>query len=93
VELIGEDDTVVGHFRCSGTQLVEWLGVPATGRRFEDVDEIYIFHVRDVKLVSASGVEDNLTRLRQLGISPRRLIRRGRVPMSARVTSRAIGRG
>jgi len=69
IELIGEDDTVVAHFRCSGTHRGEWLGVPPTGRRFENVDEIYIFHVRDAKLVSAFGVEDNLTRLRQLGIS------------------------
>jgi len=68
VDLIAEGDTVVGHFRCSGTHRAEWLGVPATGRRFENVDEIYIFKVRDGKLVSALGVEDNLTRLRQLGI-------------------------
>lgn len=68
VELIAEGDTVVGHFRCSGTHRGEWLGVPATGRRFERVDEVYLFRVRDGKLVAATGVEDNLTRLRQLGI-------------------------
>jgi RimJ/RimL family protein N-acetyltransferase/predicted ester cyclase len=68
VDLIAEGETVVGHFRCSGTHRAEWLGVPATGRRFEDVDEIYIFRVRDGRVVSALGVEDNLTRLRQLGI-------------------------
>jgi RimJ/RimL family protein N-acetyltransferase/predicted ester cyclase len=68
VELVAEGDTVVGHFRCSGTHRAEWLGVPATGCRFEGVDEIYIFRVRDGRLVSALGVEDNLTRLRQLGI-------------------------
>lgn len=70
VELIGESDKVVAHFKCSGTHSGEWLGVPATGRRFEGVDEIYIFRIRDRKLVSAFGVEDNLARLRQLGISP-----------------------
>jgi steroid delta-isomerase-like uncharacterized protein len=68
VELIAEGDAVVAHFRCSGTHHGEWLGVPATGRSFEGVDEIYIFHVRDGKLASAIGVEDNLTRMRQLGI-------------------------
>ena len=68
VDLIAEGETVVGHFRCSGTHRAEWLGVPATGRRFEDVDEIYIFRVRDGRVVSALGVEDNLARLRQLGI-------------------------
>jgi predicted ester cyclase len=66
--LIAEDDKVVGHFRCSGTHLREWLGLPATGRRFEHVDEIYIFRVRDGVLVSVVGVEDNLARLAQLGV-------------------------
>jgi predicted ester cyclase len=68
VDLIAEDDAVVAHFKCSGTHRGEWLGVPATGRRFERVDEIYIFHVRNGRLTSAFGVEDNLSRLRQLGI-------------------------
>jgi predicted ester cyclase len=68
VALIAEDDTVVAHFKCSGTHRGEWLGVPATGRRFERVDEIYIFRLEQGKLVSALGVEDNLARLRQLGI-------------------------
>jgi predicted ester cyclase len=71
VDLIAEGDKVVAHFRCSGTHRGEWVGVPATGRRFEQVDEIYVFTVRDRKLVSAVGVEDNLTRMRQLGITPR----------------------
>jgi predicted ester cyclase len=71
VELIAEGEKVVAHFKCSGTQRGEWLGVPATGRRFENVDEVYIFHVQGGKLVSALGVEDNLSRMRQLGITPR----------------------
>jgi predicted ester cyclase len=72
VELIAEGDRVVARFRCSGTHRGEWLGVPATGRRFENVDEIYIFRIRDARLVAAVGVEDNLSRLRQLGLSVRR---------------------
>lgn len=71
VDLIAEGDTVVAHFKCSGTHRGEWLGLPATGRRFEGIDEIYVFRVRHGKLVAAFGVEDNLTRLRQLGISLR----------------------
>jgi predicted ester cyclase len=70
VELIAEGDTVVAHCKCSGTHRGEWLGVPATGRRFENVDEVYIFRVRGGKLASAFGVEDNLTRLHQLGMGP-----------------------
>jgi predicted ester cyclase len=54
VELIAEGDTVVAHFRCSGTHRGEWLGVPATGRRFEAVDEIYIFRIKDGKLSPAA---------------------------------------
>jgi hypothetical protein len=38
------------------------------GTPLQDVDEIYIFHVKNGKLSSAVGVEDNLSRMRQLGI-------------------------
>jgi predicted ester cyclase len=70
VDLIAEDDTVVAHFKCSGTHTGDWLGVAPTGRRFENVDELYVFRVKDGKLSSAIGVEDNLTRMRQLGLRP-----------------------
>ena len=70
VDLISEDDKVAAHFRCSGTHLGEWLDVAPTGRRFESVDEVYIFEIRGGKLISALGVEDNLSRLRQLGMYP-----------------------
>jgi predicted ester cyclase len=68
VELVAENDIVVAHFKCSGTHRGEWLGVAPTGRRFENVDEIYIFRVKNGRLASAIGVEDNLSRMRQLGI-------------------------
>lgn len=68
VELIAEGDKVVAHFRCSGTHLGEWLGQPATGRRFEHVDEIYIFTVSAGRLLAAVAIEDNLARARQLGM-------------------------
>ena len=28
VSLVGEGDTLVGHFACSGTHTGEWLGIP-----------------------------------------------------------------
>ena len=69
VDVIAEDHKVVGYFKCSGTHEGEWRGVPPTGRRFADVDEVYIFRVEDGKLASALAVvEDNLTRMRQLGL-------------------------
>ena len=65
VDVIAEDDKAVGYFKCSGTHQGEWRGHAATGRRFEAVDEVYIFRVEDGKLASALAVvEDNLTRLR-----------------------------
>jgi predicted ester cyclase len=68
VELVAEGDKVAAHFRCSGTHRGEWRGAEPTGRRFENVDEIYIFEVRDGRLTSALGLEDNLKRTHQLGI-------------------------
>lgn len=71
VELIGEGESVVAHFRCSGTHQGSWQGIPPTGKRFSDVDEIYIFRVSNGKLAGFTAVEDNLTRLRQLGFELR----------------------
>ncbi len=82
VELIAEGESVVGHFKCSGTQSGEWMGHAPTGRRFLGVDEIHIFRVTDGKLSGAVGVEDNLERLRQLGL-----------PASVQVSARRSGRG
>lgn len=45
VGLVAEGDQIVAHLKCSGTHTGEWLGVPPTGERFENVDEIYIFTV------------------------------------------------
>src|SRR5580693_1709548 len=67
-DLVAEEEKVAAHFRCSGTHLGEWMGRPPSGRRFQDVDEIYIFPVRNGKLTDATGVEDNLSRMRQLGL-------------------------
>jgi predicted ester cyclase len=70
VDLVADSEKVAAHFRCSGTHLGEWMGHPPTGRRFQDVDEIYIFRVSGGKLAGAFGVEDNTRRMRQLGLSP-----------------------
>jgi predicted ester cyclase len=68
IDLIAEGEKVAAHFRCSGTHLGEWMGHPPTGRRFQDVDEIYIFQVTNGKLTGATAVEDNVARMRQLGL-------------------------
>ena len=66
VELVAEGEKVAGRFTCSGTNLGAWRGKPPTGRRFEDVDEVYFFRVVDGLIVEAWGLEDTSDRLRQL---------------------------
>jgi predicted ester cyclase len=66
VELVAEGATVVGRFRCSVTHLGEWRGHAPTGRRFENVDEVYVFHLRDGRIARAWGLEDTQSRIRQL---------------------------
>ena len=66
VALVGEGDTVVGHFCCSGTQTGPWMGRPATGRSFRNVREVYWFTVRGGRIVDWWGLEDNDDRRRQL---------------------------
>ena len=67
VDVIAEEDKVVGWFKCSGTHEYEWRGKPATHKRFEGIDEIYVFTVEAGKLDTALvTLEDNLARMRQL---------------------------
>ncbi len=68
VALIAEGDQVVGRFKCSGTHRGEWLGHAPTGRRFEHIDEVYFFRIREGRIVHAWGLEDTLKRLKQLGL-------------------------
>ena len=68
VDLIAEGDNVVARFTCSGTHLGEWLGHAPTGRRFEAIDEVYFFRLREGRIVHAWGIEDTLKRLEQLGL-------------------------
>jgi predicted ester cyclase len=63
------DRPVVGRFTCSGTHTGTWLGHSATGRRFEDVAEVYFFRIVEGRIVRAWGLEDAHERLRQLLLS------------------------
>jgi predicted ester cyclase len=68
-ELVADGNTVVGRFRCSGTHQGEFLGVPPTGKRME-VDEVFFLRVENGKFVYFWGLEDSLSRMRQLGLIP-----------------------
>jgi predicted ester cyclase len=69
VELIAEDDTVVGRFTCAATHLGSWRGHPPTGRRFHGVDEVGIYRLHDGRITRAWVLEDTLARMRQLGLA------------------------
>ena len=66
-ETVAEGNTVVGRLRCSGTHQGEFKGVPPTGKRME-VDEVYFLRVENGKFVDFWGLEDDLARMRQLGL-------------------------
>jgi predicted ester cyclase len=68
VSLVAEDDDVAGRFSCSATHLGPWLGHPPTSRRFMDVAEVYFFHFRGGLIADMWGLEDNASRLLQLGL-------------------------
>jgi hypothetical protein len=70
VELVAEGDTVVGRFACSATHLGEWRGHAPTGRRFENVDEVYFFRFEGGRIAGVWGIEDSLDRFRQLALDP-----------------------
>jgi predicted ester cyclase len=68
-DLVADGEKVLRISGVPGTHLGEWMGHPPTGRRFADVDEIYIFRVSGGKLSGAFGVEDDMEKMRQLGLS------------------------
>ena len=66
VDMVAEGDKVAVRFRCLGTLQGEFLGAQAKGRR-QEVDEVFFLRVQDGRFVEYWGLEDNLTRLQQLG--------------------------
>jgi predicted ester cyclase len=68
VSLVAEGDEVAGRFTCSATHLGPWLGHPPTRRRFMDVAEVYFYRFRDGLIAESWGLEDNASRLLQLGL-------------------------
>jgi predicted ester cyclase len=72
IQVVAEGDTVVGRFACSATHLGEWRGHAPTGRRFEEVDEVYFFTFEGGRISAVWGVDDTLDRFQQLGLDPGR---------------------
>jgi predicted ester cyclase len=69
IELVTEGDTVVAHFRCTGTHQGPWLGLQPTGRTM-NIDEVYFFRITDDRLARVWGLEDTWTHHQQLQRNP-----------------------
>jgi steroid delta-isomerase-like uncharacterized protein len=67
-ELIAEGDKVVCTWTFQGTQQGTFLGIPATGK-LVNFDGIDIYTIADGKIASLARFADNLSLVRQLGVS------------------------
>jgi steroid delta-isomerase-like uncharacterized protein len=66
-EMLEDGDKVITRARFSGTHEGEFMGIPATGKRF-DIAVIDIIEFRDGKGVAHWGVMDMAGMMQQLGI-------------------------
>ena len=65
-DTIAEGDRVVVRLTASATQVGEFMGMPASGKRYE-IGEIHIFRLRDGQLVEHWDQLDAMGMMRQLG--------------------------
>jgi steroid delta-isomerase-like uncharacterized protein len=66
-EMLEDGDKVVTRVRFSGTHQGEFMGIPATGNRF-DMSAIDIVEFHDGKAVAHWGVMDQAGMMQQLGV-------------------------
>ena len=71
-EIVAEGDSVVTYYTARATHEGEFLGIPATGNRF-DGDGVTIDRFEDGVVVEEINVWDNLTFVQQLEIDPSEL--------------------
>ena len=69
VDMVSDAERVAVRLRCAGTFRGEFMGSAPNGRR-QEVAEAFFLRVHEGRIVDYWGLEDNLTRLRQLGIGP-----------------------
>ena len=69
-DFVSSGDKVVARVRCTGTQQGDFMGIPASGKRF-DVEAIDILRFGDDGLAHEHwGVFDGLKMMQQLGAVP-----------------------
>ena len=65
--MIAEGDKVATRFTVTGTQQGEWMGIPASGNKFE-VGGILIVRIENGKIVEQREDADLLGLMQQLGM-------------------------
>jgi steroid delta-isomerase-like uncharacterized protein len=70
-DVIAEGDRVAVRVTSGATQVGEFMGMPASGKRYE-IEEIHIFRVRDGKITEHWHQFDQVGMMRQLGAMPAR---------------------
>lgn len=65
-DLVAEDDRVVARVTSSATPTGEFMGVPASGKRYT-IGEMHWFRIRDGQLVEHWHQHDALGLMKQLG--------------------------
>src|SRR4051812_20360507 len=66
-DVIAEGDRVAVRLTSTATQSGEFMGMPATGRRYE-IEEIHIFRVADARIAEHWHQGDMLGLMKQLGV-------------------------
>jgi len=69
IRFISEEDTVAMHCTWSATHTGEFMGIPATGRRFSS-EQIHIVRFADALGIEHWAVRDDLGMMGQLGVGP-----------------------
>lgn len=67
--VIVDEDKVAVMWRNRGTQLADWMGVPATGKSF-DIEGVDVYRFRDGQLAEHWHVVDVFSMMIQLGNIP-----------------------
>ena len=68
-DLIAEGDRVAARLTTSATHVGEFMGMPATNRRYT-IEEIHIFRLRDGLVVEHWHQFNPLALMQQLGVKP-----------------------
>ena len=66
---VAEGDLVVGVMTTKGTQTGEFMGMPASGKKFS-VREIHMVRVANGKMAEHWGLSNEMSMMQQLGLMP-----------------------